>query len=152
MKQRTTFDRSCTSLDSDRYPAVIMKHCLHNRYCRCILKGLHSCKVCCNLVLMQFGLQHLLLTTVYYVLVAASVLTGLQTADYRKSRAVGSLCTDRAEDCRLRKMLLFVVVQQLLVVLLKFIRVLHLCGMAHGVLLINREQVGCRASLCSMFG
>ena len=98
---------------------------------------------------MQFGLQHLLLTTVHHVLLVASVLTGLQTADYSTSRAVGSLCTDRTADCRSGKVLLFVVVQQLLVVLLKFVRVLHLCGMAHGVLLINREQVGRRASLCS---
>jgi hypothetical protein len=48
-------------------------------------------------------------------------------------------CTDSTEHCLSVKVLLFVVVQQLLEVLLKFFRVLHLCGMAHGVLLINRE-------------
>jgi hypothetical protein len=59
---------------------------------------------------MQLGLQHLLLTTVHYVLLADFVLTGLQTAGYSTSRAVGSLCTDRTEDCRSGKVLLFVVV------------------------------------------
>jgi len=51
---------------------------------------------------VQFGLQHLLLTTVHHVLLAASVLTGLQTADYSTLRAVGSLCTDRTADCWLQ--------------------------------------------------
>lgn len=105
--------------------------------CRWPLIGLRILNVHFNMEIMQFGLKRVSVSTLRAA--AAVAVTGLTPVP-------PLMCL------RSRTVLLFVVVQQMLKVLLKFFRVLHLCSMAYGVVLIKCEQVGCRATLCRMAG